>query len=966
MGSYATWRAAMFVFIHAEVLALPSLRKDKTPAFAALVETLRSAAPVSPAACDAAVKQYEDYFRDVCALDPPFATYAGVRSKVGSPLETRLMLLALSPRSQSVYWCTRDQSKAASTQTPWRQIAGMKDVSRVIGAVEYDPAPTTRYLYLFAETTTLGDRKLVFVTFDLETRTWSSEPVELKAPDDHPGIADVRLLASPSPTTPPKLYLTFADGFDAARSLGATGKDWEKAAWVQVHSTQELCTWEDASRHLEGLDNDSISANRPPPFQRIMTWLKTANDHATKKDPKYKAGFPTFWENGDSFGVLMLTDQLVDVRPSRDLLNDFPTVSNITEVCFLISNATNAARTFQDQARNNPYQGALPLFEEKNQVWKCENIACIKRGVSVGFFSSISFMVTNTLASNPNRLTGLVWRGDFDESDFAWRFRWADNHAISLSTSVTNLRAFPTFRDVADDTYIEDICYFPMSRANIASLGADALSETVPDPYKPAYSGPFELTPGEIGFDVTGHRSTEATVYAANQQLPPSISLYLDEAWYFVRVHVALQLQRAVAYREALDWFRVVYDATAPVGQRKIAAMLVREESAPARFQREANWNWLRDPLDPHRIAQTRANSYTRFTLLAIIRCLLDDADNEFTRDTAESLELARRLYEQALELLDASELDQRYRPRCEELIGDIEIRYGDAYDEIVEATDGPWWHTLDAASVKRMAPKVEHILAGSASTGKKRAAFKAALAEETEASANDRATMVGELVRNEDDARAEATDRMLMRDDVAMRVASMNNVAMNGVNGSDRYYVSPEAAGGSEILGAANVVHVPAMMITVCVPPNPVLRALRLRAEMNLYKIRSCRNIAGVQRELEAYAAPTDTVTGMPSIGAGGQLVVPGLATTRPTPYRYRTIIERAKQMVQLAQQVETSMLSALQQRDAEAYSAAESSARRAAGARRRDAPGPARRRSRRRDESRRSCSATGRPSKP
>src|SRR5439155_8124330 len=74
---------------------------------------------------------------------------------------------------------------------------------------------------------------------------------------------------------------------------------------------------------------------------------------------------------------------------------------------------------------------------------------------------------------------------------------------------------------------------------------------------------------------------------------------------------------------------------------------------------------------------------------------------------------------------------------------------------------------------------------------------------------------------------------------------------------------------------------------------------------------------------ELEAYAAPTDTVTGMPSIGAGGQLVVPGLAATRPTPYRYRTIIERAKQMVQLAQQVETSMLSALQQRDAEAYSA-------------------------------------------
>src|SRR2546429_5547079 len=38
-------------------------------------------------------------------------------------------------------WCTRDQSRAASTQTPWREIDGLKDVNRVLGAVEYDPSP---------------------------------------------------------------------------------------------------------------------------------------------------------------------------------------------------------------------------------------------------------------------------------------------------------------------------------------------------------------------------------------------------------------------------------------------------------------------------------------------------------------------------------------------------------------------------------------------------------------------------------------------------------------------------------------------------------------------------------------------------------------------------------------------------------------------------------------------------------
>ena len=116
-------------------------------------------------------------------------------------------------------------------------------------------------------------------------------------------------------------------------------------------------------------------------------------------------------------------------------------------------------------------------------------------------------------------------------------------------------------------------------------------------------------------------------------------------------------------------------------------------------------------------------------------------------------------------------------------------------------------------------------------------------------------------------------------------------------------------------------LVHVPAALITACIPPNPILKALRLRADANLYKIRTCRSIAGLKRELDAYAAPTDTSTGMPSIGAGGQLVVPGLTTPRPTPYRYSTLIERAKQMVQLAQQVEIAMLSAIETANAESY---------------------------------------------
>ncbi|MPZ79746.1 MAG: hypothetical protein GEV28_04840 [Actinophytocola sp.] len=107
----------------------------------------------------------------------------------------------------------------------------------------------------------------------------------------------------------------------------------------------------------------------------------------------------------------------------------------------------------------------------------------------------------------------------------------------------------------------------------------------------------------------------------------------------------------------------------------------------------------------------------------------------------------------------------------------------------------------------------------------------------------------------------------------------------------------------------------------TFCIPPNPILKALRLRAELNLYKIRTCRNIEGMSRQLEPYAASTDTESGLPFIGAGGQLVVPGAVTLRPTQYRYPVLVERAKQLVGLAQQVEALFFAALQGEDAERY---------------------------------------------
>jgi hypothetical protein len=112
----------------------------------------------------------------------------------------------------------------------------------------------------------------------------------------------------------------------------------------------------------------------------------------------------------------------------------------------------------------------------------------------------------------------------------------------------------------------------------------------------------------------------------------------------------------------------------------------------------------------------------------------------------------------------------------------------------------------------------------------------------------------------------------------------------------------------------------IPAPSFQFCIPPNPTLGDLRLHAELSLRKLRTGRNIAGIRREVEAYAAATDTVTGMPAV-VNGQLNVPAAPAMRPTLYRYSVLVARAKELAQQAAQVESAFLGAALARDEKAY---------------------------------------------
>jgi hypothetical protein len=105
--------------------------------------------------------------------------------------------------------------------------------------------------------------------------------------------------------------------------------------------------------------------------------------------------------------------------------------------------------------------------------------------------------------------------------------------------------------------------------------------------------------------------------------------------------------------------------------------------------------------------------------------------------------------------------------------------------------------------------------------------------------------------------------------------------------------------------------------------PLNPVIAALDQHIAVNLYKIQTSRNLAGMVRQLDPYALPSNVASGFPVIGGDGSLLVPAQGFAPPTGYRFGALIERAKQLAQMAGQLEATLLSTLERRDAEYYNA-------------------------------------------
>jgi hypothetical protein len=406
-----------------------------------------------------------------------------------------------------------------------------------------------------------------------------------------------------------------------------------------------------------------------------------------------------------------------------------------------------------------------------------------------------------------------------------------------------------------------------------------------------------------------------AAAYQANVNAAQNLP-YLDEAFYFVPVELGLRLARDAAYTAALDWFASVYDYVRPVATRKVARKLVLEEQLVAQLARAPDW--LRDPLNPHAIAALRPNAYTRYTLLAIVRTLLAFADAEFTRANPESVPRAVELYLKALELHEAPELKQRL-PGCPDLIDRVRIDVGDPeFVGLWEEIQSMLADVSERPGLESAVKKIERLQASDREAGAMLAEARAIAAE-----AESEGTMTFEAALETNEKALRAAVAAALADD---RVAAAMGSSSNGLNGSNGHVPMLLMAPRPDDFGYIGdrpdeerdrfKGYFSQPSFTFCVAPNPDLSSLRTHAEVNLRKIRTCRNIAGAATRLEPYAQPE-----LQQSVSDGRLPSPRLGIVQPLPYRYALLAERAKQLVQLAVQIEASLLGTLERRDAAAY---------------------------------------------
>ena len=385
-----------------------------------------------------------------------------------------------------------------------------------------------------------------------------------------------------------------------------------------------------------------------------------------------------------------------------------------------------------------------------------------------------------------------------------------------------------------------------------------------------------ENSPYEYGDTIVG------PLYSLYDENDP-VRVYIDEFYLHFPLYIADILNRQSQFEGSMNWLRRIYDPfKGNERDRRIYDGFAEEELEKASWS--AIGTWLVDPFDPFATTDLQREALLVNVKLRHVGNLLDWADRLFTLDSSESVNRARELYELARHILGLH--DWPMTP-CE--LQRI------AFGHEISGSDIPVGARKDVLDVfndlsPTAAEEYKRILSRDACPPFKVAALMA-IADRSATSTQF--SSISNQVQTSGQSKAE--DLFLGNQDLL------------------------EAAIGE--LGTIDVVSEVPDAKEFCLPINPLMSHYRWRIETNLHKIRTNRNFAGIERDLQPYATPVAPEKLVKQVASGGIVFEEFIPSGPPPIYRYSFLRERAKSLVQLAQQFESSMLSALEKEQQASY---------------------------------------------
>lgn len=426
------------------------------------------------------------------------------------------------------------------------------------------------------------------------------------------------------------------------------------------------------------------------------------------------------------------------------------------------------------------------------------------------------------------------------------------------------------------------------------------------------YDSDFQTDPLEPDFDsYTPNRPEVVRTPPTELEFQGPNKMYNWELFFHIPHLIADGLNQNRKFEAARDWYHYIFNpySEGPAAEWKFAPFqkgVIDQLSSYINDPEDAAV-WLEDPYNPHTVARVRPGAYQKAIILSYVENLLDWADQEFTRDTRESLNRAIGYYNTARRLLKLEEIE--HDEPCHMLVISLRTTIGSAVSraraqELLDKLS--LIVSLPQEEIEELNNKVQDIA-------------YSLYSEEIRTDKID-SLLDSAIEKLESLPGSTLSEIMEQRDDEVESI--MNNV---------EDYINPMPIGPSagvcipeDWRSPEEQVFPPIRLLTSsmvgCVPENPIFQNFRNHIDSNLRKIHSCRNIAGVQRILPIYEASVDPMAIVKAVGSGAGAEALNFSNAAGIgPYRFAYLIERAKALANLVVQAGNALLLAIEKKESE-----------------------------------------------